>query len=103
MTAIGYLRVSTDKQADSGAGLEAQRRAILAEAERRGWASADVQFIEETASGKTTRRPGLETALAALKSGEAGALVIHKMDRVARSLIDFAAILQMAQRHGWDL
>jgi DNA invertase Pin-like site-specific DNA recombinase len=101
--AIGYLRVSTGRQADSGAGIEAQRRAILAEATRRGWAVADVQFIEETASGKNAKRPGLELAREALASGDAGALVVSKMDRLSRSLLDFASIMQEAQKQGWAL
>jgi DNA invertase Pin-like site-specific DNA recombinase len=103
MQAIGYLRVSTGRQADSGAGIQAQRRAILAEATRRGWAAADVQFIEETASGKNAKRPGLELAREALASGDAGALVVAKMDRLSRSLLDFASIMQEAQKQGWAL
>ncbi len=103
MRAIGYLRVSTGRQADSGAGIEAQRTAILAEATRRGWAVADVQFIEETASGKNAKRPGLELAREALASGDAGALVVSKMDRLSRSLLDFAAIMQEAQKQRWAL
>lgn len=103
MQAIGYLRVSTGRQADSGAGIEAQRRAILDEAERRGWAATDVRFIEETASGKNARRPGLELAREALARGDAGALVVSKMDRLSRSLFDFASIMQEAQRQGWAL
>jgi DNA invertase Pin-like site-specific DNA recombinase len=101
--AIGYLRVSTGRQADSGAGIEAQRTAILAEATRRGWTAADVRFIEETASGKNARRPGLELAREALASGDAGALVVSKMDRLSRSLLDFASIMQEAQKQGWAL
>lgn len=103
MQAIGYLRVSTGRQADSGAGIEAQRTAILAEATRRGWAAADVEFIEETASGKNAKRPGLELARKALASGDAGALVVSKMDRLSRSLLDFASIMQEAQKQGWAL
>jgi DNA invertase Pin-like site-specific DNA recombinase len=95
--------VSTGRQADSGAGIEAQRTAILAEATRRGWAAADVQFIEETASGKNAKRPGLELAREALASGDAGALVVSKMDRLSRSLLDFASIMQEAQKQGWAL
>ena len=45
---IAYLRVSTPEQADSRAGLEAQRAPILAEAARRGW--AELEFIEDAAS-----------------------------------------------------
>jgi DNA invertase Pin-like site-specific DNA recombinase len=101
--AIGYLRVSTGRQQDSGAGIAAQRTAILAEATRRGWAAADVQFIQETASGKNAKRPGLELAREALASGDAGALVVSKMDRLSRSLLDFASIMQEAQKQGWAL
>jgi DNA invertase Pin-like site-specific DNA recombinase len=103
MNAIGYLRVSTGRQADSGAGLDAQRRAILSEAGRRGWAATDVQFIEETATGANARRPGLELARQALAGGDAGALVVSKMDRLSRSLLDFASIMAEAQKQGWAL
>ena len=51
---VGYIRVSTDEQGDSGAGLEAQRAAIAAEAKRRGWHL--VEILEDTASGKTMTR-----------------------------------------------
>ncbi len=64
---------------------------------------ADVQFIEETASGKNAKRPGLELAREALASGDAGALVVSKMDRLSRSLLDFAAIMQEAQKQRWAL
>jgi DNA invertase Pin-like site-specific DNA recombinase len=88
---------------DSGAGLKAQRRAILAEAKRRGWKAANVRFIEEAATGKNAKRPGLEEAREALASGDARALVIQKMDRLSRSLYDFASIMQEAQKQGWAL
>ena len=39
---VGYIRVSTAEQADSGAGLDAQRAAIALEAERRGWRLLEV-------------------------------------------------------------
>jgi DNA invertase Pin-like site-specific DNA recombinase len=97
---IGYLRRSTGKQDTS---IEAQRAAILSACERRGWAETDVRFIEETASGKNARRPGLEAARAALASGEASALVVHNIARLSRSLIDFVAIMEAAQSEGWIL
>ena len=40
MQVVGYVRVSSDEQALSGAGLEAQRQAIVAECKRRGWQPA---------------------------------------------------------------
>src|SRR3954471_17210081 len=95
-TYIGYLRVSTDEQADSGAGLEAQRSAILAEAQRRGW--SEVRFIEDPGfSGKDPRRPGLRLALEVLARGDASGLVVAKMDRLSRSLLDFTSIFAQAQ------
>ena len=48
---VGYIRVSTDDQADSGAGLEAQRAAILAECARRGWTLTGIHE-DAGASGK---------------------------------------------------
>lgn len=100
MHALAYLRVSTTEQADSGAGIAAQRAAITAEANRRGWT---VEFVEETASGKSMRRPVLTSALARLKSREVDALIVAKMDRLSRSLLDFCTIMQRAQREGWAL
>lgn len=102
MRVLGYLRVSTIEQADSGAGIEAQRAAILAEAQRRGW--TEVEFIEDAGfSAKTLKRPGLVLALDMLKRGDASVLVVSKMDRLSRSLLDFASIMQRAQREGWML
>jgi DNA invertase Pin-like site-specific DNA recombinase len=99
---IGYLRVSTQEQATGGAGLDAQRTAILAEAERRGW--RQVRFIEDPGvSGKDTRRPGLCLARDLLARGEARGLVVSKMDRLSRSLLDFATLMQEAQGQGWAL
>jgi DNA invertase Pin-like site-specific DNA recombinase len=103
MNCIGYLRVSTTEQTNSGAGIKAQRTAILAEAQRRGWSERDIDWIEDSASGKSTKRPGLQLALQALKNGDASALMVSKMDRLSRSLLDFTAIMATAQRQGWSL
>jgi DNA invertase Pin-like site-specific DNA recombinase len=103
MQAIAYLRVSTDKQQDSGAGLAAQRRAISAEAQRRGWVADDLLFVQDVSSGKSAKRHNLERARAMLAKGEATALITDKMDRLSRSLLDFAQIMQDAQRQGWAL
>ena len=56
MRVIGYVRVLTEEQATSGAGLEAQRAAIAREARRRGWEL--VETIEDRGySAKDLRRP----------------------------------------------
>jgi DNA invertase Pin-like site-specific DNA recombinase len=99
---IGYMRVSTEEQAESRAGLEAQRAAILAEAERRGWHLVEV--IEDAGfSGKSLKRPGIATALEALRRHRADALVVAKLDRLSRSLLDLAGLMETATREHWAL
>ena len=100
---VGYIRVSTSEQADSGAGLEAQRAAISAEAERRGWELVHV-FEDAGASGKSLNgRSGLQRALEAVEAGRAEGLVVAKLDRLSRSLLDFAALMERARKRGWNL
>lgn len=103
MIVIGYLRVSTR---DQDYGIEVQRQLILAEAERRGWT---VEFIEDHGeTGKNSKRPGLKRALGLLAKGDYQALVVSKLDRLSRSVVDFGNILRMATRptrgrRGWGL
>jgi DNA invertase Pin-like site-specific DNA recombinase len=99
---LGYVRVSTDEQGGSGAGLEAQRRAIIRECMQRGWHLVEV--IEDAGySAKDLRRPGIRAALEALSSGDAKALVAAKLDRLSRSMLDFTALMATAQKQGWAL
>ncbi|HVE90925.1 MAG TPA: recombinase family protein [Actinomycetota bacterium] len=102
VAAIGYVRVSTGDQADSGAGLEAQRAVISGECLRRGW---DLEFCEDAAASarRLSRRPALAKALVQLDSGAADALVVSKLDRLSRSLLDFAGLMSRAQSRGWNL
>ena len=100
---VGYVRVSTSEQADSGAGLEVQRAAISGEAERRGWQLVHV-FEDAGASGKSLNgRRGLQEALEAVEAGRAEGLVVAKLDRLSRSLLDFAALMERGRKKGWNL
>jgi DNA invertase Pin-like site-specific DNA recombinase len=102
MRVLGYVRVSTDEQSSSGAGLEAQRRAIVAECDRRGWHLVEV--IDDAGfSAKDLKRPGVREALRVLEAGDAAALVVAKLDRLSRSMIDFTALMAKAQKQGWAL
>lgn len=100
--AIAYVRVSTDEQADSGAGLAAQRAAIEQAAERSGY---ELVAIYEDAgySAKSLDRPAMAQALAALQAGLAGVLMVSKVDRLSRSVLDFAHLLDQADRQRWAL
>src|SRR5665647_134111 len=86
MKVIGYLRCSTREQAESGLGLDAQRRTISDEAGRRGWEV--VWLVDDGRSARNLNRPALRQALALLKQGEASALVVAKLDRLSRSVSD---------------
>jgi DNA invertase Pin-like site-specific DNA recombinase len=98
---LAYLRVSTEEQARSGLGLDAQRRVIEEEAERRGW---EVQWIvDDGYSARDLNRPGWRKVEAALKRREASVLVVAKLDRLSRSVHDFAGILADARRQKWGL
>lgn len=101
MDVIGYLRVSTDEQARSGLGLDAQRERITAEADRRGWSVTWV--CDDGYTAATLDRPGIAGALTALRTGTADALVVAKLDRLSRSLLDFAGLMAQAQTERWEL
>lgn len=99
--ALAYVRVSTAEQATEGASLEAQRGALMDEAARRGW---DIEIVaDEGFSAKDLRRPGMADALERLDAGEADALLATRLDRVSRSVVDFAGVLARAKRRGWQV
>lgn len=102
MRAIGYCRVSTDEQGESGLGLEWQHSVIEDEIRRRGWQLEHV--YTDVASGKSLRRRhDMQAALAVLALGGADVLVVAKLDRLSRSVSDFAEILAQSQEQGWAL
>jgi DNA invertase Pin-like site-specific DNA recombinase len=100
---LGYIRVSTDKQADSGAGLQAQINFINAEASKRG---ATVEIISEgegKSGKKLSNRRALLLAIESLNKGEAQGLIVSKLDRLSRSVADFLTILDISRRNKWAL
>lgn len=102
MRVLAYVRVSTEEQGRSGAGLQSQCDAINAECERRGWQLID--SVEDAGySAGTLKRPGIGQALERLRDGEADALVVAKLDRLSRSMLDFTALMAQAQKEGWAL
>lgn len=90
---LGYMRVSTAEQAESGLGLAAQQRAIADMAKARGLEVVEV-ISDEGQSGKTLERPGLEHVLNMIAAGDADGLIVAKLDRLSRSVIDFGLLLE---------
>ena len=92
MKTILYSRVSTREQADSGISLEAQRAKLTAYADL--YDLEVVEVIEDAGeSAKSLNRPGLQRALAMLRSGEADGLAVVKLDRLTRSVADWQTLI----------
>ena len=91
-TAIGYVRVSTEQQANEGVSLEAQRQKIAAYCDLYGFDLVRIE-VDAGASASTLKRDGLKRALDSLEAGEANALVVVKLDRLTRSVRDLDALL----------
>jgi DNA invertase Pin-like site-specific DNA recombinase len=92
---IGYCRVSTDEQALYGYGLDAQETKLRDYARR---TNAEIVVMrDEGISGKSLERPALMRALSKIATGEADGLVVAKLDRLSRSVIDFVMLLEWFQ------
>ena len=89
---VAYLRVSTEKQADRGVSLDAQRAKVQAYAELYDLALVAIE-VDAGESAKSLDRPALQRALAMLKRGAAEALLVVKLDRLTRSVRDLAELL----------
>lgn len=91
--AVGYIRVSTEGQAEEGVSIEAQRAKLEAFA-----VATDLELVaireDAGASAKTLARPGLQAALADLREGRSDALVVTKLDRLTRSVRDLGSLLE---------
>ncbi len=97
---VGYLRISTAGQAENGHSIDSQRGAISGEADRRGW---EILWVEDAASGKDLERPGMTYALHLLATGQATGIVASRLDRLSRSVLDFATLLACARAEGWNV
>ncbi len=100
MKLVAYLRVSTDRQAEEGFGLDVRDRAI------RRWARDNDHRVvmttrDEGVSGSNgvDVRVGLHEALAAVKDRAVGGLVVYRLDRLARKLTVQEATLSKV----WDV
>ncbi len=88
MRSVAYLRVSTERQADEGLGLEVQEAAVRAWARKGRHNVVEVcQDAGRSGSEGLLGRPGLAEALGHLQTGRAEALVVYRLDRLARDLV----------------
>lgn len=102
-TVVAYLRVSTDEQAVSGLGIEAQRETIALYAVRKGLTVIGEHVDAGISAKSLTGRPGALAALEAVRTGQAAGLLVAKMDRLSRSVHDGAGLMDEARHAGWAL
>lgn len=101
--ALLYARVSTQLQVNDGVSLDVQERQLQQAAELAGYTNIEI-VREEGRSGKSiSGRPALTEALKRLDSGEAKAIFVTRIDRLARSTKDFLSIIDRANTNGWRL
>jgi site-specific DNA recombinase len=99
MKTIGYVRVSSDKQADRGVSLEAQAEKIRAMAVVHNAELLDI-IVDGGESAKSLNRPGMERLLALVDAGEVQTVIIAKLDRLTRSVKDLCTLLERFTKRG---
>jgi site-specific DNA recombinase len=102
LKAVGYTRVSTDKQADKGVSLEVQLEKIRAMAVVQG---AEVLEVIQDAgeSAKSLERPGMARLLSLVDASKVEVVIIAKLDRLTRSVRDLGELLERFNRKGVSL
>ncbi|MEX3644342.1 recombinase family protein [Mycolicibacterium porcinum] len=100
--AIGYIRVSTNRQAENGYGLEAQREQIQRFCDTNGLQL--IALIPDVMSGKRSDKLyGRIAAITAIRTGMANVLVVNTLDRSSRSMADGAKLVADAKTEGWRI
>lgn len=102
MKVIGYVRVSTAKQGDSGHGLGAQTTALQQFCAQRGYELLTI--TSDVISGSASDRMyGRAIAIAGIEAGIADALLVRALDRATRDQLDGAKLFKRAEHNGWRL
>ena len=82
-----YIRVSTEEQAEEGWSVDAQERVLRDFCKSKGWKIVEV-YKDEGKTGTNTNRPGFKRMLHDARENRFDVIVVHKLDRFSRNLID---------------
>lgn len=97
-----YTRKSTDEGLDSGfSSLDAQRdagEAFIKSQAGEGWVCLETRYDDGGYTGGNTDRPALRRLIRDIEAGEIDAICVYKVDRLSRSLIDFAKLMDLFER-----
>lgn len=91
MKAVIYIRVSTKEQAEEGYSLQAQREACMKYVGDHGWSFVN-EYCDSGESARTANRPMFQKMLAEMIDQDVGIVLVHKLDRLARNIEDYAAV-----------
>lgn len=97
-----YLRVSTSEQAESRAGLDHQDSVIRMYEKIHGLEIREVR-VDPGASGKDLDRPQMKLALEDVRTGHTRGIIVAKLDRLSRSVVDFAGLMREAIKNDWNI
>ena len=99
-----YTRKSTEEGLDQVFNtLDAQREAaelFINSQRQEGWAALPHKYDDGGYTGANMDRPALKRLLADVQSGSVNCVVVYKVDRLSRSLLDFARIMEILDKHG---
>ncbi|KMZ39877.1 MULTISPECIES: recombinase family protein [Bacillales] len=93
-----YIRVSTEDQAREGFSIPAQREKLLSYVHSQGW-EVQAIYADEGVSAKDTKRPALSQLLRDIRTGEIDVVLVYRLDRLTRSVLDLYQLLQEFDRH----
>ncbi|MBC7093696.1 recombinase family protein [Candidatus Bipolaricaulota bacterium] len=99
MRVVLYARVSSHKQAEKDLSVGAQLRALRGFAHEKGWTVVG-EFVDKAVSGRTANRPGFKEMLSAVRREKVDAVLVWKLDRLARDVEVAAATQAFLRRHG---
>ena len=99
-----YTRKSTEKGLEQDFNsLDAQREACeayIVSQKHEGWCCLREQYDDGGFSGGNMERPALKQLIADIERGKVDAVIVYKIDRISRSLLDFAKLMELFERHG---
>ncbi|WP_243633226.1 recombinase family protein [Paenibacillus xerothermodurans] len=94
-----YCRVSTDEQAREGISLDEQQARLLAYCRAMGWEAQPIVYVDDGYSAKNTDRPALRRLLGAVREGLVSKIMVTKLDRLSRTLLDLLTLIDLFQTH----
>ena len=101
--AAARLPMNRDGRLDSAAAQRESAQAYIASQRHEGWVCLPSGYDDGGCSGGSIQRPALQQLLADIEAGTVDCVVVYKVDRLSRSLLDFARIIERFQRHGVSL